>query len=63
MHGRAHITTRAYPSKPESSTQIGLGWLPKKTSGDESQEASLRPVVDVRAWQMQPAIERRVKSK
>ena len=44
MHGRAHISTRAYPDDTAGSTQVGLGWFPTETSpplGTPACEAAL----------------------
>ena len=60
MHGRAHVATRAYPSKATAELgRVSLGWWP--ASEEEGPSASSgrqrAAVADVRVWRMGPGVE------
>ena len=61
MHGRAHIATRAYPSKAASDRgRVAVSWEPADTAGamngDARDEGQRRAVADVRVWRMGPGV-------
>lgn len=61
MHGRAHIATRAYPSKAASDRgRVAVGWEPADaagaTNGDGRDEGQRRAVANVRVWRMGPGV-------
>lgn len=62
MHGRAHIATRAYPSKATSDHgQVAVRWEPASAIRADSfamnSEGQRAAVADIRIWRMGPGVQ------